>query len=392
MSLNALVPAMAVYGFIGAYYTHSIGFPATILVLLWYMTIVVATYRDEIAAALLITLNLKLPLVLLVGVLLGFIYAWALRFVPLLRWEPWTVGWRMLPPTAPPAASDDPVGSNGRTVVFVRDGAFTWFALSAVAIVAGIYFIAGSFEPEVSGTLSLVIGMLLAVIGITTLLYAFFRWWRADHPSYWLDAIFALSLLFLALVPLLYSSVFTNRALALLLFYGGLTLVVVLSAAAHIRFFWYTEARLQMLLANDVRAAPSQAGTARILLRWLTLWLVVAALYIAATTADSFSGGNFDTVFLTTLIVALLLALLGLLIGFVQWRREHWLFYSMPRIGHVEQYFAQSEARPQQQQQKPTNEPLAPQVRPRRPPPQTVRAAAVAPNPLNAFQVQTKSH
>lgn len=389
MSLSALVPAMATYGFIAAYYTHSIGFATTILVLLWYMTIVLASHRNDpgTVSELLIVLNFKLPLALLVGIALGLIYAWALRFVPLLRWELWTVAWRVLPPTAPTAANDDPVG-NGRTVVFVHDSSFTWFALSAVAIIAGIYFVAGSFEPEVSGTLSLFVGLFLAVVGLTLLLYVFFRWWRADHPSYWLDATFALSLLFLALVPLLYSSIFTSRVLALLLFYAGLTLVSVLSAAAHIRFFWYTEARFQLLLANDVRAAPSQSSTMRIALRWLVLWLLVALIYVAASTAESLSGGNLNTVLLVTVIVSLLLALLGLLIGFVQWRREHWLFYSVPRIGHVEQYFAlsQSDAKPAP---KPT-ESLAPQVRPRRPPPSTRGPPTT--NPLNAFQVQTKSH
>lgn len=328
MSLTALVPEMALYGFVGAYASHTIGLPITAVFILWFLTASIASHRndplDTTTADLIIALNFKVPISLLFGIGLGLIYAWAFRFVPLVQWEFWTVSWRFLPPDAPPSVTDDHVGRN-RTTVFVFNSLFTFYTLAVIVAAVGVFFLLGRFEPEVSSTVSLGIGFFALLVGGGVALYILFRWFVSDSPSDLLNFMFALAISFIALTPALYDFLLSFRPFNQVVFHIGLIVVLVAVAYFHWQFFASVDARTNLLLANDLRAAPSQTGLWSIGLRWFILWLIVALIYVAAGVTDelTFSAaagtGDLNTVLIVVFVVFLLLAFVGIAYGVWAW-------------------------------------------------------------------------
>jgi len=332
MVLAAVVMELFLYGFLGAYLTHSFGFPFTIFTILWFYNTVIAIHRNDPfneadgAAALIIDLNFTTPISFVFGVACGLIYAWAFQFVPRLRWEFWTVGWRLV---------DAPLtGANAnelrRVPVFVFDTLFTWFGLAAaLAGVAG-NFLLGNYQPEVSSSMSLALGIVGIVLGAGGALYILFRWYTSDQPSDWLTFLYALAIIFYMLTPAVYDFLLSIRPFQQVLFHIALLLVTIVFAVLNVNYFSRRNERELALLANDVRAAPSQTTKGRIWAYWFTLYLPIFVVYLAGgitgeLTLTTVNGkderiGDLDSVAVVVFLTAVVVALIGLVIGYFRWR------------------------------------------------------------------------
>lgn len=338
--LSFFVPQMALYGFTSAYFTGGIGLGTTAVLLLWVFIVSVAQYRDGAdiepdrgVAGLIIDLNLRVPVSVLFGVLLGLLYNWAFQLVPLLTWDLWTVGWRFLPPGV---AADDHA-SRGRSVVFAFDSAFTVLFFGFVALVAAVEFLVGAFQPELSGGSSTAVGLVLLLTGLALVIWVLVTWWRSPLPGDWLNSLCALALGALALTPLLFNLLVNIRPLNQLVFHIGLILTVTIFAALHVRFFKNIDSLLLTQLHNDVRAAPSQSSATRIVGRWFVLWLNLAIIYTAAGIATEVSDDSLGTTLLVVGVTALLMAVFALVFGY--FRRSAWpVFYIVHSDQHAQHF------------------------------------------------------
>lgn len=336
MVLSSVVPEMALYGFLGAYLTGTVGFPFTIMALLWFYNTVIAIHRNDTlppggVSDLIIDLNFVTPSSFLLGVALGIIYLWAFQLVPLLRFEFFDVGW---PRRSTPAT---------RTPLFVFDTRFTWFVLAgAVAGISG-NFVLGNFEPEVSHTLSLVIGIIGLVVGVGTAIYLLYRWFSSDQPSENLDGIFALALVFIMVTPAVYDYMVLGglRPWQLPVFLVVLFVVVLVFWLWHVRYINRRTPDELLLLKADVRAHPSQSDPGRIFLRWAVLYVNLFVIYLVGGLVDNhtavpvpghnYEAGNARTVATVVFLTCLILALIGLIIGYVRWRSDTWRGYWVTR-------------------------------------------------------------
>jgi len=335
MLLSSVVLTLALYGFVGAYFTGSLGFSFVVIGLLWFFNTVVAAYRSAIfdpnvdPSALIVDVNFATPIAFVLGSALGLLYLWALQLVPLLRFELFDVGW-----------PSDSARSAARTPLFVFDTRFTWFALAGVVAGTAGNFLRGAFEPEVGHTVSLVLGVAALVLALGAMLYLLYLWFSSAQPSENLDGVFALALVFLAVTPAVYNyMVLANlRPWSLVVFLLVLLVVVVAFWRWHVYVLHSgNDDERALLLANDVRAHESQASKGRIFTRWATLYLVLLLLYLVGgivdnATAivvgtDTYESGNVRTVIVFVFLTALTLAIVGALLGCLRWRRAPWSRY-----------------------------------------------------------------
>lgn len=332
MVLSSVVPEMALYGFLGAYFTGSIGFPFTIMAILWFYNTVIAIHRNDPlppggVAQLIIDLNFVTPISFVLGVALGIIYLWAFQLVPLLRFELFDVGWPQRTDRGP------------RTPLFVFDTRFTFFVLAgALAGVAG-NFVRGSFEPEVSHGVSLAIGIIGLIVGVGGALYLLVRWFTSDQPSENLDGIFALALAVIMTTPAIYDYMVLGdlRPWQLWVFLAALLLVVVVFWIWHWAFLARRSQRDNKLLLVDVRAHRSQRKPDRIALRWFLLYANIFVIYLVGGLIDNatavpapsgdYEAGNVAAVATYVFLTILVLGTIGLIVGYVRWRQDKWSSY-----------------------------------------------------------------
>jgi hypothetical protein len=307
--MSAFVPAFALIGFTLAMFTNTLGAPATIgLLLIWIMS-----------------LDAKTSLSLAFGTVLGLLYAWAFRLAPLLRWELWRGGWRILPHQAPGATVDDPVGS-GRVMVFVFDPRPTLYLLSATVAWAGAFFLFNEIATLFSG-------VALLLLGVGAAVYILFTWYTSESPSHWLTAGFSLAATAILLTPLLYTVNFETRFVNQVLFHIVLLLLVVLIAVLHVRWLTLASSPSRQSLANDTRAAPSQTSAWRVALRWILVWLVLAVLYLAAGIADVWRDGSVDIIVRTVFVTSLVLGAIAFAVGsFFWWRDSSYAYYTISSV------------------------------------------------------------
>lgn len=337
MVLSSVVPEMALYGFLGAYLTGTLGFPFVVMSLLWFYNTVIAIHRNDTlppggVSELIIDLNFVTPSSFLLGVALGLIYLWAFQLVPLLRFEFFDVGW--------PRRSTTPAA---RTPLFVFDTRFTWFVLAgSLAGISG-NFVLGNFGPEVSRGVALAIGIIGLVVGVGTILYLFYRWFSSEQPSENLDGIFALALVFIMVTPAIYDYMVLGglRPWQLPVFLVVLFVVVLVFWLWHSWFLSNRSAEEQQLLLADVRGHSSQSSKGRIFLRWAVLYINLFIIYLVGGLVDNstavpvpgahYEAGNVRTVATVVFLTCLVLAIIGLIIGYVRWRSDAWRDYWVTR-------------------------------------------------------------
>ena len=333
--LAFIVPQMAYYGFLGTYFTHSLGFVATGVLLFWVFLFSIAQYRDESV----FDLNLRVPFSLVLGAVVGLLFSWALQLMPLLRWELWAVGWRVLGDNV---AADDHA-NNGRAVAYAFDATLVSLVVSLASIVAGEQFLIGNFEPEVAGNTSLVLGVLLLLFGFISFFWILFFWlWRSPGPGDWLTMLGAMAIIVLALVPLLFNVLLSIRPLNQVVFHIGLIVTTTVFAALHVRFFKNLDSNNWTLLYNDVRAAPSQASAWRIALRWFLFWFVSATIYALGGIALEVSDDSLSTTLFVVAFGMLFLTVIAIVLGY--FRRSSWAHFYISRTDvHTNHYLAPSD-------------------------------------------------
>ncbi len=322
MVLAGVVPELAYYGLLGAFFTHTIGFPFTLLALLWFYNTVIAVHRNDpfAPADLVIALNFTTPSIFPLGVALGLLYAWLLRTAPLLRWELWRV--RRRPDTDGLFAD----------IVFYYQGTVTLIALAAALAAVGVNFLRDKFEPEVSSGASTAIGVAALVLGVGAALLLLARLALSNVPGDRLDFGFTVALALYMILPATYDYLVRYRPLQILAFQVALALVTLLVTATHVAYARRLGAQPETLLAlrSDPRVAPSQLSMRSIVLRWFTLWLLSAIIYFVGGIADDSTAlfdegkqmkiGDVESVAIVVLFTTLVLIAFGALIGICIWR------------------------------------------------------------------------
>ncbi len=374
MSIFA-IPALALVGFELAFATHTIGAGASAgLLAVWLFDIEVQRSGS-----------------LVLGIALGLIYSWAFRFVPLLRWDLWRVGWRYLPRDATGALVDDPTGA-ARVPVFIHDRRTTLYAL-AVALV----WLGGVLVSIAATTGAQLLAFLLIALGVSSALYIAFLWFTSDTPSSWLTLTTAVIITALLAATLINTGETPDSVLRQLLLQAALFFLAVLGAILQLRIYWSANAAQRQLFADDVRAAPSQCSATSVALRWFFVWLIPAVLY--AATGIALAVSDSDAVLPTVVVTAVVLGLVGIGFGaYYWWRIEAYAHYSfwtvddlvvVGRSAEVREF--DEEARPLQQQQQATSSAaqLAPASTPMRQRPAHQLARHVAtPSALSAMAVK----
>lgn len=324
MVLAGVVPEIALYMHLGAHMTHSYWYPLGVLALLWFMNTVVAIHRadpfdesDGGAPMLIILLNFVTPSAAILGAATGVLYASVFQLPPLLDPELWRV-YR---------------GADGVNVWLFNAG-FWRFSLAGVAAGVGGNFLLGNFEPEVSSSASLVLGLTLLIGGVLVILYTWARWIFTSHPSDWLNALSALFLVLYMLTPALYDFTLQDdsRLLAGLLVQLYLAAISVIAVFSFKAFYnkVYNDTELEKLVQNDVRFMDSSNTTRRQFVRWGSIWVPVAIVYIVGWWRDwatltpamgeDAQVGDPIQVALGVAITQIALLFIGLVWAWINWR------------------------------------------------------------------------
>lgn len=315
MSLSSVVLDMALYGFLGAFTTQTMGFPFVVMTLLWFYNTTIAVYRNEpvsetdSTAALIVRLNFTTAAAFVPAAFLGLLFAFVFQFAPLVRWELWHV----------------PRFKMRNNPVWVSQGRFSYFALGGCAAVIGFNFLACRFVPEVSAETSLLIGFVLMLLGLLTVVKVTWSWYSSPNPSENLDGLMAYAIAFLAATPVAYDFLLGIRPFQHIAFHLVLILGCFSSAWFHYTFFRNLTPEKNALIKSDVRADPSQSSARRIFWRWFTTWLVLAILYIVGgivdelTVTNDSASGDVESVAIVVFFAIAFLFVVGVISGGCRW-------------------------------------------------------------------------
>lgn len=367
--LSGVVPELWFYGFLGAYFTHSLWFSLGVAAILWWMNTVVAVHRNDqflptsqldalskaviaiadgssiedaakamqsevfdSAADMIVALNLLTPVSILFGVVLGLTVVWALQLPPLLNVELWQL-----------RAQQNLDSVNGKNryqpPVWFINTSVPRFVLGSITAAVAVNFLLRRFEPLITRGASVGVGILLLVIGLSTALYTLFRWYTSERPADWLNYGYAFALVFLMLTPIAYDFLLSIRPNQGWIFQLVLLAVVVATVIVSVRFFArvQTNPLLSQALVTDIRANDEETRTPRQRARWFVLWLPVAVVYLVAWIRDEqtqepipgtrATAGSIGQVLVVVIVASSIFTIIFAFVGISRWQTQRYALW-----------------------------------------------------------------
>lgn len=305
--LASFVPSFWFYGFLGAYFTHSLWLSLGIAAILWWMSDVVGALHPENSRDAIVALNFLAPVSLVTGVIVGLLAVWAFQLVPLLDIELWRIK------QGTTAAGDDATNRGGAPVwVFEQTAAV--FLLALITLLVGIDFLAERYD--LSSTVSLTLGVVLIVLGGGALLVTLVRWYKSAAPADWLNFGYSLAFLFFGATSVVYNRV--ERPNNGWIFQIALFFVFLFTVLLSKRFFRRLTPEVAAALSHsDVRGSMPRQWS-----RWLVLYVPTALVYLLAWLVDVYTEAGLEQVLLAVTLLSLLIEFTLVLLGWWWWRRS----------------------------------------------------------------------